>query len=158
MIGGIAVYKVDSIANATDYHWTLPTGVTASAGENTNTITLNFGSAATGSVLSVIGSNACSSGVISEPFILEIPEKAFILYPVPSNGVFTAGVSFPAEATFTINVYDHLGSKIMEIDDAKTVGGVYTKEIDLGSIANGFYLVEFVNGTFREVRKLLINR
>ena len=110
--------------------------------------------------MSVYGSNqaACPDGEPSPDFTLTIPEKTFEVYPVPSNGIFNASITFPVESTFNIAIYDHLGNKIMEILDAKTVGGSYEKTIDLGSIFNGLYFIEFYNTSFHEVRKLLISR
>jgi len=46
----------------------------------------------------------------------------------------------------------------MEIVDARTVGGSWEKIIDLGSVSNGLYFVEFYNASFQEVLKLIINR
>ena len=155
-----AVYTVDPITNATNYNWTLPAGATIVSGANTDSITVNFGDAAVPGNLSVYGSNlaSCPNGAPSPDFALTIPGKTFDLYPIPSNGIFTASITFPIESTFNIAVYDHLGNKIMEIIDAKTVGGAYEKLIDLGSIFSGLYFVEFYNKDFSEVRKLLIQK
>ena len=155
-----AVYTVDPIANATNYNWTLPPGATIASGANTDSITVDFGESAVAGNLSVYGSNvsSCPNGAASPDFALTIPGKSFGIYPVPSNGVFTASITFPVESTFSVRIYDHLGNKIMEIVDARTVGGAWEKIIDLGSVSNGLYFVEFYNPSFQEVLKLLINR
>ena len=155
-----AVYTVDPIANATSYNWSLPPGATIASGANTDSISVDFGESAVAGNLSVYGSNvsSCPNGAASPDFALTIPEKSFGIYPVPSNGVFTASITFPVESTFTLRIYDHLGNKIMEIVDARTVGGSWEKIIDLGSVSNGLYFVEFYNASFQEVLKLIINR
>ena len=153
-----AVYTVDSIAHATNYNWTLPAGATIVSGANTDSITVDFGTTAVGGNISVYGSNfsSCPNGATSPEFTLIIPEKTFGLSPVPSNGIFTASITYPVETTFIITLYGHGGERIMVIPDAKTVGGVYEKIIDLGSIPNGLYYVEFNNGIVKQVLKLLI--
>ena len=58
-------YSVTPIADATGYVWTLPTGGTIVAGDNTNTITVNFSASATSGNMSVYGTNTCGSGSVS---------------------------------------------------------------------------------------------
>ena len=67
-------------------------------------------------------------------------------------------MTFPVESTFTINIYDNLGNKIMEIKDAKTTGGTYDNIINLGSVVSGNYYIEFINNDFHEVIKLLVSK
>jgi len=151
-------FSVAPIDNATSYTWTFPTGGSIVSGLGTNSVTVSFSSNANPGGVTVFGSNVCGQGASSASLALTIPDKTFKIYPVPSNGIFTAAITFPHEETFTINIYDHLGAKVMEITDAKTVGGFYSKVINLDYLANGLYFVEFTNSTFREVRKLLISR
>jgi hypothetical protein len=61
---GVA-YSVPSIANATGYTWTLPTGATITSGANTNSITVNYSVTATSGDITVLGTNACGNGVVS---------------------------------------------------------------------------------------------
>ena len=151
-------YFVTPIENATDYTWTFPSGATIVTGANTNSITVAFSATAQTGSITVHGSNVCGDGVASAPFEISVPSKAFKVYPVPSNGIFTAAITFPQEETFTINIYDHLGNKVMEVNDARTVGGAYLKVINLEYLANGLYFVEFTNPTFRVIKKLLITK
>ncbi len=74
------IYSVASIANATSYNWTLPSGASITTGINTNTITVTFG-ATTGSI-SVAGTNGCGSGIVST--------LALNLLNSPSPGVVSA--------------------------------------------------------------------
>ena len=127
-------------------------------GANTNSITVSFSASAQTGSITVYGSNICGDGVASAPFDITVPTKAFKIYPIPSNGIFTVAMTFPQEETFTINIYDHLGNKVMEVVDAKTVGGAYSKVINLEYLANGLYFVEFINPTFRTIRKMLITK
>jgi len=58
-------YTVAPITNATSYIWTVPTGVSITAGSNTNTITVTFGATATSGNFCVHGTNSCASGSTS---------------------------------------------------------------------------------------------
>ena len=55
-------YSVAAIANATSYNWTLPIGASIVAGNNTNSITVNFSESASGGGVGVTGVNACGNG------------------------------------------------------------------------------------------------
>jgi len=228
-------YTVPAIANATGYVWTVPAGATIISGGNTNSILVNFTTPGTG-VITVKGTNACGSGVVSPNFsvtvnaippapvitangnvltsssptgnqwyyegnpipgatgqtytvlnntgyywcvvtingcssgisnklwievvgIGEMPSDAsFSVYPVPNDGVFNISIDYPIEDTFTIMIYNQIGSKIFEIKDVNTVGGKYNKRVDLRPISTGMYSVIFMNSEHKVVKKFIINR
>lgn len=66
------VFSIASVANATSYAWTVPTGVTITAGSTTNSITASFSTTFAGGVMSVIPSNACGNGTVSPNFTLSV--------------------------------------------------------------------------------------
>ena len=153
-----ATYSVSPIANATSYTWSLPPGANIVSGANTNSITVDFSINAASGFITVYGSNTCARGAVSQGFAIIAPQAEFSVYPVPNKGVFTAKISSPVASTFTIRVFDHLGKKLIEVNDAKTVDGIYEKIIDLRPAPGGIYYLEFINGTFKETRKVLVNR
>ena len=59
------VYSVASIANATGYSWTLPTGAGITSGTNTNSITVSYSTTATSGSIAVTGTNAGCNGTTS---------------------------------------------------------------------------------------------
>jgi trimeric autotransporter adhesin len=59
------VYSVAPIAYATGYVWTLPPGGAIVGGNNTNSITVDYGSAAESGNVSVNGTSVCGSGPVS---------------------------------------------------------------------------------------------
>lgn len=61
--GASQSYSIPSVTNATGYIWTVPTGSTITAGNNTNSITVQFGSQS-GNV-TVKPTNSCGSGTSS---------------------------------------------------------------------------------------------
>jgi hypothetical protein len=76
------VYTVPVIAGATGYTWTTPTGVTTTAGSNSNSITVDFGPGATSGNFTVYGSNSCGNGTVS-------PTLAVTVNPIPATPVVT---------------------------------------------------------------------
>ena len=66
------VYSVASIANATGYLWTLPTGATITAGPNTNSITVTFSAGALSGNVTVRGTNASCNGPVSNPLAVVV--------------------------------------------------------------------------------------
>ncbi|HAS40411.1 MAG TPA: hypothetical protein DCS93_08030 [Microscillaceae bacterium] len=64
------IYTTQAITNTTGYDWSLPAGATIVAGDNTNTITVNFG-AASGNI-TVKGTNNCHNGVVSADFAVAV--------------------------------------------------------------------------------------
>jgi len=61
---GVA-YSIAPVANATGYHWTVPTGATIMTGNNTNAISVDFSPAALSGNITVNGLNICGSGPIA---------------------------------------------------------------------------------------------
>ncbi|MEI7664352.1 MAG: hypothetical protein WCK34_19245, partial [Bacteroidota bacterium] len=59
---GNYIYSVPVITGATQYVWTLPAGVTITAGQGTNTVTLLIGATAQSGNISVLGQNNCGNG------------------------------------------------------------------------------------------------
>jgi hypothetical protein len=60
---GAVNYSVPSIANATSYVWTLPSGATGAS--STNNITVNYGTMAVSGLIEVYGQNICGVGSTS---------------------------------------------------------------------------------------------
>ncbi|MCX6825127.1 MAG: T9SS type A sorting domain-containing protein [candidate division SR1 bacterium] len=56
-----ASYFTNSIMNATSYMWSIPTGATIISGQGTNSVTIDFTGAISGTI-DVYGQNACGSG------------------------------------------------------------------------------------------------
>jgi len=76
------IFSVLPIANAKDYHWTLPTGATIDNGENTYAITVNFGIGASSGNVIVYGSNIWGNGLPSVPYpviVNRLPNDAEVI-------------------------------------------------------------------------------
>jgi len=65
-------YSVPAISGATGYNWTLPSGATITAGNNTNSITVDFAMSAASGPITVAGTNDCGAGTASPALNLTI--------------------------------------------------------------------------------------
>ncbi|MFN6946227.1 MAG: glycosyl hydrolase family 8, partial [Cytophagaceae bacterium] len=95
---GVA-YSVPAVAGATSYTWTLPTGATIASGNNTNSITVNFGTS--GGDISVRAVNACGESAART--------RAITVNPVPAqpgnitgNGTVCSGATGVAYSVPTV--------------------------------------------------------
>jgi hypothetical protein len=91
-----------------------------------------------------------------------IPESqknnGFNVFPVPNDGKFKVTISNIPDDTFTIAIYNQLGSEIYKLNDIRLTNGKTGIEIDLGPVSNGVYTVVLRNFDRRIVRKILITR
>ena len=122
-----------------------------------------FAATQTGWYWTIVTLNDCSSEPSIHEYVLmtgmeEIQESAFGVYPVPNNGLFTVTVQYPVETTFSIIVYNTLGSKILEYNDLRTIQHKYQRTIDLQPIPDGIYSIEFFSTEFKVIRKVLVRR
>src|SRR5206468_10527531 len=82
-----ATYSISSVTAAIGYTWTVPSGATITAGQNTTSITVTWGS--TGGHVSVTPNNTCGNGTSSS---LAVTVNAKPSAPVASNnGPICAG-------------------------------------------------------------------
>lgn len=63
------VYSVPPISNATGYEWSLPSGATITAGQNTNSITVSYSESASNGNISVFGKNCDGNGATASKAI-----------------------------------------------------------------------------------------
>ncbi len=76
-------YSVPTIANATSYVWTLPSGATGTS--TTNSIIVNYGTSAVSGNITVKGHNSCVDGATST--------LAIIVSPLPSSAGTISGTT-----------------------------------------------------------------
>ena len=114
-----------------------------------------------GTYYSMVTLNSCKSDTSNKIFVLwtgikDIQTGHFELYPVPSNGLFTASMTWPKTETFAIRIYNNLGVLIFNENDIK-VEGTTKYLIDLSTEPSGMYLVTFTTGIIQVNRKIVIN-
>ena len=134
-------YTVAPIANATSYLWTLPAGGTIVAGDNTNSIVVDYSNSSASGDITVAGTNICGPGTSSSLAITVNP------LPVPAltgqsmvcegaTGVYTtepgmAGYIWAVSAGGTI-----LGSGLNNVTVSWNAAGVQSVSVNYTN-ANG---------------------
>ena len=116
----------------------------------------------TGYYWCVVTLNGCSSPISNKVWVVltgqqEVQGSNFSIYPVPNDGKFTVSITSAVQESYSILVYNQLGSKIFELSDVQ-VNGTFEKQIDLRPVANGIYTVVFLNSEHKVVRKVLVNK
>jgi hypothetical protein len=92
-------YSVNLVDNATGYAWTLPPGAIIATGENTNSINVDFGTAAVSGDILVHGTNACGSGAESQSLNVRVIPTAISIENV-SIGNLEANCYSAAQTIF----------------------------------------------------------
>jgi len=142
---------------ATGNQWYFEGTAIAGATGQSYTVTHN-----TGYYWCVVTTNGCSSPLSNKVWVVvtgqqELQSSNFNVYPVPNDGSFTVSITSPVQETYSIVIYNQLGSKIYESGNVN-VNGTFEKLIDLRPIANGVYSIVFLNNEHKMVKKLLINK
>jgi photosystem II stability/assembly factor-like uncharacterized protein len=75
------MFWVDTVANASFYSWSIPSGWTISAGQGTNSITIHVPANAIPGPISVSAGNACGNSAVTTRFIMVRP------YPLPAGPI-----------------------------------------------------------------------
>jgi hypothetical protein len=79
------------------------------------------------------------------------------IYPVPNDGQFDISIPVGTETTFTLEVYNSLGSKIFSNRNIN-VNGTCVTDVDLRPISSGLYYVILRNTHNQIVRKIMVNK
>ena len=78
---------------------------------------------------------------------------SFNLAPNPNNGVFNVNFN-PTVSDVEISVYDMQGRSVFQRQ--YTANGAFNETVALGTVQTGVYLVTVMNGSNKEVRKIVI--
>ena len=110
----------------------------------------------------IVTINGCSSEVSNSLVVVNVgianPSAGqFEIFPVPSDGLFTAILASPSAELFTIRVYNNIGILVFEKKDVQ-VNGTTNQTIDMRPVPSGIYTVAFTSGTSQVVRKIMIKR
>ncbi|NCA77984.1 MAG: hypothetical protein EOM90_16785, partial [Alphaproteobacteria bacterium] len=94
-------YSISPIPLATGYQWSVPPGATIVAGNNSNSVTVDFSAAAVTGTISVYGINSCGTGDSSFMTITTTPSETInVIISASSNNICTGTpVTFTATPT-----------------------------------------------------------
>ena len=99
-------YTVPLINYATGYVWTIPSGTTITSGDNTNSITVNYGLNAVSGNVTVYGKNTNGNGSVSSPLVVTVN-------PLPATPVIrvddASGIILTSNSTTGNQWYDMSG-------------------------------------------------
>lgn len=147
------------VTDATSYLWH-PSGAT--------TPTLRVDSAGVGLGVKNITvdvtnvKNCVGSGSIQITFkdcsgIGELTDVSFRMFPNPNNGIFTLELNALQKKTIDIRVMNTSGVTVYSLNDVE-VSGFVSRNIDLGSMPEGTYLIRIASGKESTLRKLVIKK
>jgi hypothetical protein len=110
----------------------------------------------------VVTLNGCPSlpSNVIEVFITGIStlsSGSFRVYPVPSDGRFTAEIISTESLSFTLAVYNTIGVKLYE-ETNLAVDGKVVRSIDLSYLPGGVYTIILYNAEHQAVRRVVINK
>ena len=160
---GNLIYSVPPIAGATGYIWSLPAGITITAGTGTNQVTLQYGAAAQSGNIMVKGNNDCGPGIESaKPVAVKncdgieqkSLESAVRIYPNPVNGVLTIIIE-GKENQLDMTISD-ISGKIQYSEKLSGISAAYRKSLDMSGFAKGVYFLKLYKNDRVYVEKVMV--
>lgn len=109
------------------------------------------------------GCTALPKGAQNSNVVSSIPE-AFVLeqnYPNPFNPTTTIEYALPVDARVTLEVYDVLGRRVVELVNSYVPAGYHYAEFNAANLASGVYFYRLAatgseGKTFTQMRKLIL--
>lgn len=160
---GNVAYNVPSIPGATQYNWSVPSGVTISAGAGTNQVTLQYGPSALSGNITVKGSNDCGDGVeASKAVIVEncfgIDQKnlgsTVRIYPNPVSNELTLSIN-GKEQQLSLTFTNASGQVVLS-EKLENIPSDFDKKLDVSRFARGVYFLKLSNGDRVFTEKVII--
>lgn len=114
-------------------------------------------------IMSIVASSCGGNRVNGNNYITTTPtdapalrlRNALDLYPTLGSGNVTLQFSSEETGKAEINVYNLSGMLVMKQQIAVSEG-INTRNLDLGKLANGFYILQYNQGRRREIGKFII--
>jgi len=157
------VYSVPSISGATQYIWTVPAGVTITAGSGTNEVTLSFTSTAQSGNISVKGSNDCGDGVEAVKVVAvknctgidhKGLESTVRIYPNPVSNELTLTIN-GNEQQLNLTLTNAKGQVVLS-EKLSNLPADYKKQMDMSKFTKGIYFLKLSNGDRIYTEKVII--
>lgn len=89
------------------------------------------------------------------PLNLAPNDRAVIIYPNPSTGVFTVSLANVEARKVELRIMNVIGNEIFH-ETLTDNGGVFKKTVDLNSYAKGLYYVKLEADGFSTVRRVVV--
>ena len=165
-------FTIPAVLGATNYVWTPANGAVITAGQGTNTVTVDFSavlSTVASTKLTVVAQNSCgaSSAVktltlrstVPAPKSAAIAVSATEVYPNPVSSIFNVDVTASTAGVLDIAIYSLDGTVAVSAKSIALQAGVNTISENVSSLNKGIYIVQLVNSSNGEVitKKLIKN-
>jgi hypothetical protein len=168
------VFTVPTNVLYTGYTWTASNGAVITAGQGTNTITVDFSGvvgtlSTTSSIITVVGTNGCTSSAVKSTTLkynasaLRLRQETVVnateVYPNPVTSVMNVDVTSSAAGVLDIAIYSLDGTVAVSAKSIALKAGVNTITENVSSLNKGIYVVQLVNSSNGEVitKKLIKN-
>lgn len=137
-------FFINTVADATAYNWTFPSGVSQNTGSNTNAITANFSTTATSGNIGVTAVNSCGSSSITT--------KSITVNPLPSLATTISGTATVCQGVNNVvytanNLNNGLSYTWATPNGCNIVSGLNTKTITVNYSNNATTGTMSVYGT-----------
>ena len=153
-------YSIAAVAGATTYNWTVPTGASITAGQNSTAITVNSG--ATAGSVKVNSGNSCGNSAYKtlavslltscrEALIQEDKDFDSHVFPNPTNSQFTMARDPSTGSNVVLILRDLAGRENSTFENIKP-----DQDFQFGStLPTGIYVAERITGSERKFFKLI---
>jgi PKD-like domain/Secretion system C-terminal sorting domain len=152
------VYSITPVSTAMGYNWIVPTGATIISGQNSTSVTINFGTS--GGSVKVRAVNACgissyrtlTVAVTCKNSLSYAPNISLInIFPNPSEAQFTLELNDNLNTPATLIISDLAGRIIEKHSDIEN-----TTQLEFGlNLPAGIYFAELISGNKRRTIKLI---
>ncbi|MBL7915560.1 MAG: proprotein convertase P-domain-containing protein [Bacteroidia bacterium] len=153
------MFSINAVQGANNYIWTVPTGATIIAGQNTTSIIVDWGTAS--GAVTVKASNDCGfSGtkvfnVSVGCRIASTAPEGFMVYPNPAREKATISFESKTSSTATIKMTDIAG-RILFSENMEVSKGKQSVPVNLYGIKPGTYLVQVESNGELMIAKLTV--
>lgn len=145
-----SVVNFTATSNGTGYNWNFGDATTSTSQNPAHTYTTNGNYTATLTITKGCNSKTYTVSVgITTGITKNIADESFVLYPNPSNGKIKINTSYIDN--FEMNVYSAEGKLVFSQSAVSN-----DKEVDLGAISKGVYIIQLKDRENRSVHKRLI--
>ena len=158
-------YSVGTIAGASIYTWTVPTGFTIVSGQGTKDVVVKAGAnPATGLTISVRASNACGTGPIRSlagisitlcPRIGDATSMNLSAYPNPVSDLLNVSFTSEKNQDVVVTMFDAAG-RVVLAENRNAVEGGNKFEISVKGMASGIYTMEFRTNDSVEKMRIVV--
>jgi hypothetical protein len=156
-------YSIPAINGATQYVWSLPAGVTISAGQGTNEVTLLLSGTAQSGNLSVQGQNDCGTGTESVKALTvknctgigqNNLEAMVRIFPNPVSGDLTIIIS-GKESQLDMTISD-MNGKVQYSEKLSGISADFRKKLNMSGFAKGVYFLKLSNNERVYTEKVIV--